>query len=43
LGIQCLLIALKKLGRTLPADLIERFQSSDAPWEVRIYLEKLSA
>lgn len=43
LGIQCLLVALKKLGRTLPADLLERFQSSDAPWEVRIYLEKLSS
>lgn len=42
-GIQCLLVALKKLGRTLPADLLERFQSADTPWEVRIYLEKLSS
>lgn len=39
--IQCLLTALKKLGGVLPSDLIERFQGSDAPWEVRIYLEKL--
>jgi hypothetical protein len=38
-GIQCLLIALKKLGRTLPPDLVERFQRTDAPWEVRMYLK----
>ena len=38
-GIQCLLIALKKLGRTLPPDLVERFQRTDASWEVRMYLK----
>ncbi|HZS78521.1 MAG TPA: HEAT repeat domain-containing protein [Ktedonobacteraceae bacterium] len=42
LGIQCLLMALKDLGRTLPPDLIERFQQPDVPfWEIRIYMEKL--
>ena len=41
LSIQCLLIALEKLGRPLPFDLIERFQSPEAPWEVRVYMEKL--
>jgi hypothetical protein len=40
-NIQCLLITLKELGRPLPPDLIERFQSPEAPWEVRIYMEKL--
>lgn len=40
-GIQCLLVALKKLGRTPPSDLVEHLQSSDAPWEVRIYAQKL--
>jgi len=42
LGIQCLLVALEKLGRTLPIDLVERFQGSEAPWEVQIYLKKPS-
>jgi hypothetical protein len=40
--IQCLLVALEKLGRTLPSDLVERFQGSDVPWEVQIYLKKPS-
>jgi len=40
-GIQCLLISLKKLGRTFPPELIERFQRPDVPWEVSIYLKKL--
>lgn len=40
-GIQCLLISLKKLGRTFPPDLVERFQRPDVPWEVSIYLKKL--
>jgi len=40
--IQCLLVALEKLGRTLPIDLVERFQGSEAPWEIQIYLKKPS-
>jgi HEAT repeat protein len=39
LSIQCLLITLRDLGKTLPPDLVERFQSPEAPWEVRVYME----
>jgi hypothetical protein len=42
LEIQCLLLALQDLGKPLPPDLVERFQSSEAPWEIRIYLKKPS-
>ncbi|MEO9030879.1 MAG: HEAT repeat domain-containing protein [Ktedonobacteraceae bacterium] len=38
-GVLCLLTTLKKMGRTLPPDLVERFQGADAPWEVRMYLK----
>lgn len=41
-GIQCLLVALKKLGRSLPPDLVEHFLRPDVPWEIRVYVEKLS-
>jgi hypothetical protein len=39
--IQCLLIALQRLGKTLPPDLVERFLGIEAPWEIRVLLEKL--
>jgi hypothetical protein len=44
LGIQCLFVgpAGKKMGRSLPPNLAERFQSAEAPWEIRIYLKKPS-
>jgi hypothetical protein len=40
-GILCLLKALNRLGRILPSDLVERFQSPEAPWTIRASLEKL--